>query len=149
MEVNFFAAAELIRAATPLLAQGRTPMVVNIGSVLGHRGIPHTSEYCASKFALHGLSESIRPELARLGIDVLVVAPGSTKTELADHLIDKQGERPWKELEGVPAAQVARRAVRAIERGSHEIFPTWSAWWLAVANGICPRIVDKALKRYG
>ncbi len=54
MEVNYFAPAELIRSALPHLAKGDDPLVVNIGSVLGHRGVPHMSEYCASKFALRG-----------------------------------------------------------------------------------------------
>ena len=63
MEVNFFAPAEMTRAALPLLKQGRRPMIVNIGSILGHRGIPGTSEYCASKFAVQGFSESLRAEL--------------------------------------------------------------------------------------
>ena len=67
MEVNFFAAVELIREALPLLREGVQPIVVNIGSILGHRGAPHKSEYSASKFALHGFSEAVRPELATAG----------------------------------------------------------------------------------
>ncbi|MEM8864423.1 MAG: SDR family NAD(P)-dependent oxidoreductase, partial [Planctomycetota bacterium] len=58
MEVNLFAPAELIREAAPLLAAGEDSAVVNIGSILGCRGLPFSSEYCASKFALHGLSEA-------------------------------------------------------------------------------------------
>src|SRR5205085_8372174 len=67
-EVNFFAAAEMIRTALPILRKGNRPIVVNVGSILGHRGIPHSSEYCASKFALRGLTESIRTEFAPLGV---------------------------------------------------------------------------------
>src|SRR5262245_38003306 len=54
METNFFAPAELTREALSLLRTGRAPIIVNIGSILGHRGCPHKSEYSASKFALHG-----------------------------------------------------------------------------------------------
>ena len=57
MEVNFFAPAELTRHALPLLRCGERPIVVNIGSILGHCAVPGKSEYCASKFALHGWSE--------------------------------------------------------------------------------------------
>ena len=60
MEVNFFALVEMTRLALPLLKQGRRPIVVNVGSILGHRGVPHSSEYAASKFAVHGFSESLR-----------------------------------------------------------------------------------------
>ena len=60
MEVNFFAPAELMRDAMELLRRGRQPMIVNISSVLGHRAVPSKREYCASKFALHGLSDAVR-----------------------------------------------------------------------------------------
>src|SRR5262245_6120645 len=71
-EVNFFAPAEFIREALPLLRQGKQPIVVNVGSVLGHRAVPEKSEYCASKFALHGLSDALRMELGRVGIELLL-----------------------------------------------------------------------------
>jgi NAD(P)-dependent dehydrogenase (short-subunit alcohol dehydrogenase family) len=64
MEVNFFAPVELTREALPLLREGRQPIVVNIGSVLGRRGCPHKSEYCASKFALDGISAWPAPRSA-------------------------------------------------------------------------------------
>src|SRR5204863_9708761 len=50
MEVNFFAPAQFIREALPLLKTGNRPIIVNVSSVLGHRAIPDMSEYCASKF---------------------------------------------------------------------------------------------------
>ena len=149
MEVNFFAAAQLMREALPLLQHGRQPMVVNVGSVLGHRGVPFTSDYCASKFALHGFSEAVRPELKRLGIDMLVIAPGTTRTELNDRLIEKTDERPWKEPRGVSADHVARAAVRAIRHGRREIVPSWSGWWLLALNRFFPSIVDRIVDRYG
>ena len=89
MEVNFFALVEMTRLALPLLKQGVNPIVVNVSSILGHRGVPHSSEYSASKFAVQGFSESIRAEFARLGIDVLVVSPGTTETEFFDRVIEQ------------------------------------------------------------
>ena len=67
MELNFIAPAEMIRSALPLLKAGNAPIVVNVSSILGRRGIPFYSEYSASKFALQGLSESLRAEFAALG----------------------------------------------------------------------------------
>src|SRR4029078_9713178 len=95
MEVNFFAPVEFMREALPLLRKGTQPMAVNIGSILGRRGSPHKSEYSASKFAIHGFSEAVRPELARLGIDVLVVAPGPTETEHFTALLEGSAKLPW------------------------------------------------------
>jgi short-subunit dehydrogenase len=148
MEVNFFAPVELIRAAIPLLRKGRQPIVVNIGSILGERAAPHKSEYSASKFALHGFSEAVRPELARLGIDVLVVAPGPTASEHFNTLVEDQG-LPWNEPRRMPADQVARQVVRAIERGRHTLVTGWpSRLWLLL-NRLSPWLVDRIMARYG
>src|SRR5260370_42474263 len=65
MEVNFFAPAELIRLALPLLRQGQQPAIVNIASMCGRRALPAWPEYSASKFALCGLSGALRAEFVR------------------------------------------------------------------------------------
>ncbi|MEX2560257.1 MAG: SDR family oxidoreductase [Pirellulales bacterium] len=149
MEVNFFALAEMTRAALSLLKEGKQPLVVNVASILGHRGIPRTSEYCASKFAVRGLSESLRAELAHHGIDVLVVSPGTTQSDFSENLIDKQGGMPWPEQPGIPASRVARATVRAMRRGLHEIVPNPRGKLLVYLNRLAPRLVDRWLKRYG
>ena len=75
MEVNFFAPAELIRKAIPILTKGNQPAVVNVASMCGRRAMPAWSEYSASKYALCGLTEALRGELARFDIDVLLMVP--------------------------------------------------------------------------
>jgi short-subunit dehydrogenase len=148
-EVNFFAPLEFTREALPLLRAGQQPIVVNIGSILGLRGAPHKSEYSASKFALHGFSEAIRPEFARLGIDVLVVVAGTTETEHFESLLEDCGELPWGNPRRKPAAEVARTIVRAIERGRRQVITHWSAWWWSALNRLCPRLVDRIMARFG
>lgn len=148
MEVNFFAPAELIRGALPELRRGRTSLVVNVGSILGHRGIPHSSEYCASKFALQGFSESLRSELRPLGIDLLVVSPGTTMTDFFDHNLERQ-PTPWPPQRGVRAETVARRTVRAMRQGRHEIIVNWRGYLLVLLNRLFPRAADWLLQRYG
>jgi short-subunit dehydrogenase len=149
MEVNFFAPVELTRAALPLLRQGREPIIVNIGSILGKRGCPHKSEYSASKFALQGFSEALRAELAADGIDVLVVAAGPTETEHFENLLEEQGELPWGDPRRAAPEQVAQSIVRAIERGRHELITGWRAWFWVTLNRIAPRLVDRIMARYG
>lgn len=149
MEVNFFAAAELTRAALPLLKAGRRPMVVNISSILGRRGIPHSSDYCASKFALEGLSQSLRAEFHRQGIDLLVVAPGTTDTEFFDHAVELASRPPWLGARGVSAEKVAQATVRAIAAGRREIIPNFRGWLLCLAQRLAPCLVDRAMRRYG
>ncbi len=148
MEVNFFATAEMIRQALPALREGQYPIVVNVVSILGHRGIPRMSEYCASKFALQGLSQSLRVELAREGIDLLVVSPGTTQTEFYEHVVDGRGEAPWSSGYSVTPAEVARATIKAMRRGRREIFPNVMGHLLVWAHRLAPRLVDRFLRRY-
>jgi short-subunit dehydrogenase len=122
-------------------------MVVNVSSILGRRGIPLNSEYCASKFALSGFSESLRAELSSEGIDVLIVSPGTTETELFDSLLEDREKPRWAKTQGVSSEYVARATIKAIERGRREVVPNWQGWWLLLANRISPRLVDWAMER--
>jgi len=148
MEVNFFALVEMTRVALPALKGGNRPIVVNIGSVLGHRGVPYRSDYCASKFAVEGFSEAIRAELASRGVDVLVVSPGATESEFAERVIEHTGEPDWPNIGRVSAAGVARQTVRAIRRGRHQIIPNRRARALYWLNRISPGLVDRLTSRY-
>ncbi len=148
MEVNFFALVEMTRAALPLLRQGRRPIIVNISSILGRRGVPHNSEYAASKFAVHGFSESIRAEFSAAGIDVLVVSPGTTDTEFFDQVLESKGGPKWPQHAAVSAETVAQATVRAIRRGNHEITPYLWGKVLVLLNRISPWLVDKLMDRY-
>jgi short-subunit dehydrogenase len=148
MEINFFAMVEMTRLALPHLKNGRAPIIVNISSILGRRGVPHNSEYAASKFAVHGFSESIRAELAGSGIDVLVVSPGTTDTEFFDQVLESKGGPKWPEHAAVSADAVARATVRAIRRGSHEITPYLWGKVLVLMNRVSPWFVDKLMARY-
>ncbi len=149
MEVNFFAAVELTRIALPLLREGDRPMVVNVGSVLGHRAVPKKSEYSASKFALHGLSDALRAEFVGDGIDVLLVSPSTTKTEFFDNVLEKKGHLPWLALGGMSARSVARKAVKAIRRGRQEIILTPGGKALVWADRLCPPIVNRLVAFFG
>jgi short-subunit dehydrogenase len=149
MEINFFAPVELTRVALPLLKAGRKPMIVNIGSILGHRATPRYSEYCASKFALRGWTETLRTELRAEGINVLLVSPGPTRTEFWDNLLEQKGKVPWTREYAMTSSRVARKIVRAIERGSNwDLLPGLRAKLFVLSNRLFPRIVDRIMRRY-
>ena len=148
MELNFFAPAELTRVALPLLKSGRKPMEVNVSSILGHRGIPRCAEYCASKFALQGLSESLRAEFVSLGIDLLVVSPARTEAEFFQQAIDAV-ETPWPKIRGATPQIVARRTVAAIRSGRHEIIISSTGKLFVWMNRLMPRVMDSVFSRYG
>lgn len=149
VEVNLFAATELTHAAIPLLTRGGDPAVVNVGSILGWRGAPHNAEYCASKFALRGFTEAIRPELRRLGVHALHVSPGTVATPFFDHLIDKRGELPWGARRGISPGRVARATLDALARGRSEVTIGVGAWWLQRLARGAPWLLDRVMRRYG
>jgi short-subunit dehydrogenase len=149
MEVNFFAAVELTRQSLPMLRMGDDSLVVNVGSVLGHRGAPLNSEYSASKFALRGWSEALRAELSRDAVGVLVVSPGTIDTDFFDHLVARAEPMPWGKQKGISPEVAARQIVRAIRLRRREIYPNWRGRMLVWLNRCCPGLVDRLMSRYG
>jgi short-subunit dehydrogenase len=148
MEINFFALVEMTRLALPLLKQGVKPMLVNVSSIVGHRGVPNRSEYSASKFAVQGFSEAIRAEFTRLGIDVLVVSPGPTGTEFFESEIERTTDAKWPKHKPADVVAVARTIVRAMRGGRHEIIPYRWGKILCWLNRLSPRLVDQLMARY-
>lgn len=146
MEVNLFAPAEFIREALPQLRSGKSPLIVNISSVLGHRAVPGKSEYCASKFAIHGLSDALRTELYKTGVDVLLVSPSTTESEFFERASDgkERAESPF----GVMSAQaVARKTVGAMRRGRREIILSASGKLLIWIDRLCPPLADWIVRK--
>jgi short-subunit dehydrogenase len=84
LEINLFAAARLIQLALPGMRKNKFGKIVNISSIGGKVGLPMGSWYHASKFAIEGLSDSLRNEVRQFGIDVIVIEPGGTKSEMKD-----------------------------------------------------------------
>jgi short-subunit dehydrogenase len=147
-EVNFFALCEFTQLALPHLKQGTDPMVVNLSSIVGLRGVPHYSVYGAAKFAVSGLTEAIRAEVAQYGIDVLLVCPGTTQTEFFDVLCQSTSAPVLPNHHPVTSEYVALRIVRAMKQGKHKIIPYLPAAFLDKLNRLCPRFVDWVMTRY-
>jgi short-subunit dehydrogenase len=89
MEVNFFGTVEVTRAFLPMLriAKGK---IFNFSSVFGFMGFPLTSLYCASKYAIEGLTESLRFELAPHGVQICLIEPGGYRTNFGKNLLWSQ-----------------------------------------------------------
>jgi short-subunit dehydrogenase len=147
MEVNFFALTETTRLFLPVLRAGRAPAVVNISSIAGKRGIPARSEYSASKFAVQGFSEALRAELAKDGIDVLVVCPGLTQTNFSQNMIEQKARMPMDHLRGMTAERVAEATLRAIKRGRNEVCLTLQGKLIALVSRFLPRVADRIAAR--
>ena len=81
-ETNFFGAAAVTRAFLPQLRRQGAGHIVMISSISGRMGFPGVGSYAASKFALEGWAESLRLEMKPLGIQIVLVEPGSFETDI-------------------------------------------------------------------
>jgi len=132
-ETNVFAIVGVTRAFFPLLRRNKG-LVVNIGSVSGVLVTPFAGAYCASKAAVHALSDALRLELAPFAIEVMEVQPGAIASSFganasqeAEQLIDEAS--PWWPLRAgirarasasqdnpTPASHFARHLLAAVQR---------------------------------
>ncbi|WP_221567958.1 oxidoreductase [Alkalihalobacillus sp. TS-13] len=87
-ETNVFGLIEVTQAVLPYMRKKQSGRIINISSISGRFGFPGLSPYAASKHALEGFSESLRLELKPYGIDVILVEPGSYKTNIWSTLDD-------------------------------------------------------------
>ena len=79
-DTNFFSIIRLIQEVGPTMRKQGFGKIVNISSVAGRIGFPASPAYISSKFALEGLSECLRLEMAPFGVDVVIIEPGVIKT---------------------------------------------------------------------
>lgn len=122
-ETNVFAVVGVTRALFPLLRR-KSGLVVNVGSVSGVLVTPFAGAYCASKAAVHALSDALRLELAPFGVEVLEVQPGAIASNFGasasremDSVVDERS--PWWPLRrqiqarrGIPGQSHVRRRLR-------------------------------------
>lgn len=135
-ETNLFGVLRMARAALPAMRAQRGGVIVNVGSLAGRVGLPFQGLYSASKFALEGLSESLRLEVAGFGVQVVLVAPGDTATSVVDN-------RLRTEASGQAASAYAGEFQRVLARFEAEERAG------SPADGVAARILDIVEGRAG
>jgi short-subunit dehydrogenase len=151
LETNLFGTILGARAALPLFREQRRGVLVNVASVSGAVGMPFTSAYVASKFAVRGFSESLREELHGTNIDVVTVIPASIDTPLFQHAANFSGRgvRPVGPVYG--ADKVARAIVNAARAPRREVtvgaVGTLQRFFHAVAPPIMERVFARQTER--
>ncbi|KAJ2730703.1 hypothetical protein IW152_005066 [Coemansia sp. BCRC 34962] len=166
---NVIGLARLCNAVAPIMMDRRRGTIVNVGSVSGYVATPWVGYYAASKAAAHAYSDALRMELAPFGVDVVVVAPGSIRSNLvANHsesLIDMDTTRYAlarsaiearaglsQNSDTTPATELARVVVPQILGGSPSAYITYgthaaATWFLYF---VPPAIRDYFLgRRFG
>ncbi|MDP2135436.1 MAG: SDR family oxidoreductase [Sulfuritalea sp.] len=150
MEVNFFGAANLTRAALESIV-ARRGFIVTISSVAGFAPLTGRTGYAASKHALHGFFDSLRSEVEGAGVGVTLVCPSFIRTGIGAAATDGSGApvsspRLTTGGESTPE-EVAERIFDAVAQGRTLLLPDGTArkaWWL---SRLAPRLYTKIMKR--
>jgi short-subunit dehydrogenase len=122
LEVNFFGAVHCTKALLPALLERRQGTIVFVSSGFGAFPFPYTAAYSASKHALNGFAGSLRAEVEPLGLNVLLVMPGGTRTaffETNAYPSDMLSQYLFQRL--ASPDRVARRIVRAVVNGRRRV----------------------------
>jgi NAD(P)-dependent dehydrogenase (short-subunit alcohol dehydrogenase family) len=152
LAVHFRGPLHAMLTALPVMRRQAFGRIVNIASVGGQVAVPHLAPYCASKFALVGLSDSIRSEVARAGIYVTTVTPGLMRTGSPFNAWFKGQNRrefAWFTIaDSLPAVTVSAEAAAAVvvdacRHGDAHRAIGWTARAAAIANAVAPNLVAR------
>lgn len=154
LQTNLSGSVHAVRAVYAGMKERRAGRIMLVSSGAGLIGIYGYTAYCASKFALHGFAEALRSEAKPHGVSISVCFPPDTETpQFSRELEHRPLEAavvmgrvaPW------PAAIVAARIARAIDKGQFEVFFGWSLWALGrLGSAIKPGLnwwFDRAIER--
>ena len=128
-------------ALARFLPRGRGHLV-NIASMAGKGGYPGGATYCATKHAVVGLSETIRAEVRRSGVDVSIVMPTVVRTELGSGLPETRG------FKFAEPADVAEAIVEALQTGRVNVYVPRSMAVVALAGAVLPRRAADLVNRF-
>ncbi len=143
-DTNVFAPLELIQAALPLMRKSPQARVVNIGSVSGIMVTPFSGAYCATKAALHALSDALRIELEPFGIKVVTIQPGAIASEFANNAEKNLATTLPQESIYSPIRSFIEKRARASKQN-----PTPTAKFVAEVVRVIQQPHPPAIKRIG
>ena len=103
LNTNVMGVLKGMKIVVDKMKENKTGSIINISSIAGQKAFNDHAAYCASKFGVHGLTETVRSELAMENIRVMLISPGASETELLSHTTDQQivqDYNSWKDTMG-------------------------------------------------
>ena len=95
-EINTLEQLRLVQQVVPYMASRQSGSIVNVGSVVGRVPTPWGGSYCASKAAVHAMSNTLRVELRPFGVNVVLVVLGAVRSNLGRANTERLGNYDWK-----------------------------------------------------
>jgi len=147
-DVNVFSALALTQLAIPHMRRQGRGTIVNIGSVGGKVSLPWAVMYCATKWAVHCLDDSLHRELAGSGIHVLKVCPGIVATNFRDHVLAGSAPAPVEDIRRIVTPdQVAEAMMGGVERHKRIVYVPKIGRLFTSLDFFAPRVMDWYLRR--
>jgi NAD(P)-dependent dehydrogenase (short-subunit alcohol dehydrogenase family) len=145
-EVNVLGPLNCVQAALGRLGPGAR--IINVSSVIGLRAVPKVGGYCATKFALNALSDSLRVEIADRGITVTTVYPGTTLTAFRENSRRTKAEKRGWRPKGVTPEKVAEKIADAAEKGPRDVYVTLPDRLYIAGTTLLPGLTDRVLRAW-
>ncbi|MBN2639091.1 MAG: SDR family oxidoreductase [Bacteroidales bacterium] len=148
MDVNFWGTVYCTKAALPALLEAKGT-VVTVSSIAGIKGLPGRTGYSASKFALQGFMESLRTENLKTGLNVLMVYPGFTASNIRNTALvadgSQQGESPLNEGKIMSAEEVAKHVYKAVQKKKKKLVLTAEGKLTNLLSKFMPYFLEKKI----
>lgn len=147
LEVNVIGVVRSIRPFLPAMIARGSGRILLVSSVVGKRGVPNYTAYSASKFALHGMADALRPELRGTGVTVGIVCPSSTSTEFDERKIRAGAPQRKVRVRRHSPESVASALVGMARSTRREVVLSAEGKLMNWANRLAPGLVDAVLAR--
>ena len=146
--LNFFGPLWLMQEVIPIMKRKQCGQIINVSSIAGRRGFPFGGGYCASKFALNGLTETARVELAKHNIHVMLVMPAGIDTQFnADTIKCSRDFAERTDVSLMTPEYVADKIIRAAERKKRTVVIDNKGKVILSLNWLSGTIVDVLLRK--
>jgi short-subunit dehydrogenase len=147
MDVNFWGAVHIIKAALPYMVKRNEGAITAISSIAGFKGLPARTGYSASKFALSGFIDTLRLELTKTNIQVSLICPGYTSSNIRKSALNAKGkaqaETPLDESKLMTAEKVAIEIFLAMLEGKREVILSREGKLVYLMRFLMPKFLDK------
>ncbi|MCB0394649.1 MAG: SDR family oxidoreductase [Bdellovibrionales bacterium] len=150
MDLNYFGTFHVLKVLVPKMIERKSGYIVNFSSMAGFLGLFGYSAYCASKFAVVGLSEALDRELKPYGIEVSVVCPPGTQTpgfDAENKIKPKEVLDMEKTAKILSAEDVAKSVYKQMRKQSRFINPSTDAKLAFHLNRLAPSLMEQFVKR--